>query len=195
MTTLLGISGSLTAGGSTRTIVDATLVAAQAYAPDVKTDVIDLRDVTISFCDGRPPEDYLDDTPQVLARIQAADAYIIGTPIYRGSYTGALKNLLDHIPVEALMGKVAGVIGNAYTDHHYLSIDQELKPVLSWFNMHIVPGSVYVRADQMKGGEITDERVRDHLRQLGEATIGLCHILRDSPQGPPPLVLWPRKQS
>ncbi len=195
MTTLLGISGSLTAGGSTRTVVDAALAAAQAHAPDITTDVIDLREVTISFCDGRPPEDYPDDTPHVLERINAADAYIIGTPIYRGSYTGALKNLLDHIPVEAFMGKVVGLIGNAYTDHHYLSIDQELKPVLAWFNMHIVPGSVYVRADQMKSGEITDERVRDHLRQLGEAVSRLCHSLKDSPQGPPPLVLWPRKKS
>ena len=195
MTTLLGISGSLTAGGSTRTVVDAALAAAQEHTPDITTDVIDLRDVTISFCDGRPPEDYPDDTPRALERISAADAYIIGTPIYRGSYTGALKNLLDHIPVEAFMGKVAGLVGNAYTDHHYLSIDQELKPVLAWFNMHIVPGSVYVRADQMQGGEITDARVRDHLRQLGEAVITLCHSLKDSPQGPPPLVLWPRSKS
>ena len=195
MTTLLGISGSLTAGGSTRTVVDAALAAAQEHTPAITTDVIDLRDVTISFCDGRPPEDYPDDTPRALERISAADAYIIGTPIYRGSYTGALKNLLDHVPVEAFMGKVAGLIGNAYTDHHYLSIDQELKPVLAWFNMHIVPGSVYVRADQMQGGEITDARVRDHLRQLGEAVIRLCHSLKDSPQGPPPLVLWPRSKS
>ena len=194
MTTLLGISGSLTAGGSTRKVVDAALAAAKAKAPDITTDVVDLREVTISFCDGRPPEEYPDDTAKVLERIQAADAYVIGTPIYRASYTGALKNLLDHIPVEAFAGKVVGLIGNAYTDHHYLSIDQELKPVLAWFNMHIVPGSVYVRADQMKGGEITDELVQDHLRQLGEAVIGLCQALEDSPQGPPPLVLWPRKK-
>jgi NAD(P)H-dependent FMN reductase len=195
MTILLGISGSLTAGGSTRKIVDVTLQAAKTKAPDITTDVIDLREVKISFCDGRPPEEYPDDTASVLERIQAADAYIIGTPIYRGSYTGALKNLLDHIPVEAFMGKVAGLVGNAYTDHHYLSIDQELKPVLAWFNMHIVPGSVYVRADQMQDGAITDDLVQDHLRQLGEAVIGLCQSLKDSPQGPPPLVLWPRKKS
>ncbi len=195
MTTLLGISGSLTTGGSTRTLVDTALAAAHAHAPDITTEVLDLREVTISFCDGRPPTDYPDDTPRVLARIQAAHAYIIGTPIYRGSYTGALKNLLDHIPVEAFMGKVAGLIGNAYTDHHYLSIDQELKPVLAWFNLHLVPGSVYVRADQMKGGAITDETVQEHLRQLGEAVISLGRRLEDRPHGPPPLVLWTRKKS
>lgn len=195
MTTLLGISGSLTAGGSTRAIVDRVLTAAKAHAPDVTTDVVDLREVGVSFCDGRPAEEYLDDTPAVLARIAAADAYVIGTPIYRGSYTGALKNLLDHIPVEAFLGKVAGLAGNAYTDHHYLSIDQALRSVLAWFNMHLVPGSVYVRADQMRDGVVSDELVQQHLRQLGEAVVDLCRSLQASPQGPPPLVLWPRRKA
>ena len=49
MTTLLGISGSLTAGGSTRKIVDATLQAAKTKVPDMTTEVIDLREVRISF--------------------------------------------------------------------------------------------------------------------------------------------------
>ena len=195
MTTLLGISGSLSAGGSTRAIVDAALAAAEAHAPDVTTEVIDLREVSLSFCDGRPVENYLDDTPSVLARIEAADAYVIGTPIYRGSYTGALKNLLDHVPVEAMLGKVVGLAANAYTDHHYLSIDQELRTVLAWFNVHLVPGSAYVRADQMRNGAVTDDLARQHLRQLGEAVVDLCRRLKDGTPGPPPLVLWPRRKS
>ena len=195
MTTLLGISGSLTAGGSTRAIVDAALAAAEAHALDVTTEVIDLREVSLSFCDGRPVENYLDDTPSVLARIEAADAYVIGTPIYRSSYTGALKNLLDHVPVEAMLGKVVGLAANAYTDHHYLSIDQELRTVLAWFNVHLVPGSAYVRADQMRNGAVTDDLARQHLRQLGEAVVDLCRRLKDGAPGPPPLVLWPRRKS
>ena len=86
--------------------------------------------MTLSFCDGRPLSEYADDTTKVVERIQAADAYVIGTPMYRGSYTGSLKNLLDHVPVEAFMGKVAGLIATGATDHHYLGIDQELRPVL-----------------------------------------------------------------
>ena len=108
--TLLGISGSLTRGGSTRTAIDCALRAAQQRYPEVTTAVLDLRDVALAFCDGRPLHEYTDDTPRAVAMIQAADAYIIGTPIYRGAYTGSLKNLLDHVPVEALMGKVAGLI-------------------------------------------------------------------------------------
>ncbi len=189
-TTVLGISGSLTAGGSTRAIIDYALQAAQARFPEITTDVLDLRDIKISFCDGRPPADYSDDTGQAIERIQAADAYVIGTPIYRGSYTGALKNLIDHIPVEALAGKVAGLVGNAASDHHYLSIDQEIRPVLMWFNMHLVPGSVYVRGNQMQGKEITDEQVQEHLRQLGEAVVSLQQGVQAAAGGPPPLSQW-----
>ncbi len=190
--TLLGISGSLTPGGTTRTLVEYALRAARQCSPEVQTEVLDLREVRLSFCDGRPLSEYPDDTPRVVERIQAADAYIIGTPIYRGSYTGALKNLLDHLPVEALMGKVAGLVATGASDHHYLSIDQELRPVLMWFNMHLVPGSVYARSNQLQKGEVVDERVRDHLRQLGEAVVALHQCLRGGPMGPPPLSLWGR---
>ena len=194
-TTLLGIAGSLTKGGTTRTLVDYALQAAKDRYPEITTAVIDLREVSLSFCDGRPLHEYPDDTPHVVARIQAADAYVMGTPIYRGSYTGALKNLLDHVPVEAMIGKVAGLIATGATDHHYLSIDQELRPVLMWFNMHLVPGSVYARGNQLQGSEIIDEQLHAHLRSLGEAVIDLQRRLQDGVQGPPPLSLWGRKSA
>jgi len=195
MAAILGISGSLTKGGSTRAVIDAALQSAKARNPQITTEVIDLRYVTLSFCDGRPLNEYTDDTAQVVAKIQAADAYIIGTPIYRGSYTGSLKNLLDHIPVEAMMGKVAGLIATAATDHHYLSIDQELRPVLMWFNLHLVPGSVYVRSNQLQGNTISDEQVSEHLRLLGEAVVDMQQRLTGEVQGPPPLSLWGRRKS
>lgn len=193
--TLLGIAGSLTKGGTTRTLIDATLQAAKDHYPEVSTSVVDLREVTLSFCDGRPLQEYGDDTPEVVARIQAADAYVIATPIYRGSYTGALKNLLDHVPVEAMMGKVAGLIATGATDHHYLSIDQELRPVLMWFNLHLVPGSVYARGNQLQANEIIDEQLRAQVRALGEAVVDLQRLLQGKLQGPPPLSLWGRKKA
>ncbi len=58
----------------------------------------DLREVRVAFCDGRPLDEYPDDTRRAVDRVQAADACVIGTPVYRGTYTGA-------------------------TDHHYLAID------------------------------------------------------------------------
>jgi len=58
-----------------------------------------------------------------------------------------------------------------------------------WFNMHLVPGSVYVRSQQIQGQEVVDTPVRDHLEQLGEAVVAMQQRLQDSPMGPPPLSL------
>ena len=91
--TLLGISGSLTQGGSTRTAIDCALRAAQQRYPEVTTAVLDLRDVALAFCDGRPLHEYPDDTPRVVAMIQAADAFParIGGQPYLGTDTSERK--------------------------------------------------------------------------------------------------------
>ena len=46
-------------------------------------------------------------TVTALRQIQDATLLIVATPTYRGSYAGALKVLLDQLPVNALAGVVA----------------------------------------------------------------------------------------
>ncbi len=92
---LLGINGSLTPPPSrTRIVLDVALSGARAFDPDLETEVLELRDFALEFCDGRSPESYNSDTRRALELVEQADAYLVATPIYRGSYTGALKNFL-----------------------------------------------------------------------------------------------------
>jgi hypothetical protein len=64
----------------------------------------------IAFADGRAPEALDDDTASVVAAIARADALVLATPVYRGSLTGALRNVLDHVPVPALRGTPVGIV-------------------------------------------------------------------------------------
>ena len=79
---------------------------------------------------------------KVVEQVIAADMYLIATPIFRASFSASLKNLLDLVPVEGLMGKPCGLIGMGATDHHYLAIDTQLRPELSWFGAQQVNGAV-----------------------------------------------------
>jgi hypothetical protein len=63
-----------------------------------------------------------------------------------------------------------------------------------WFNMHLVPGSVYARGQQIQGQEVADTQVRDDLVQLGEAVVAMSQRLQGSPMGPPPLSLMGRRR-
>ncbi len=90
--------------------------------PGAPIELIDLAEQRIALADGRPPEALDDDTARVVAAIAGADAVVLATPVYRGSLTGALKNLLDHVPVPALRGTPVGIVAMGGSDHHYLGV-------------------------------------------------------------------------
>ncbi len=189
MPTLLGIHGSVTSPGRLHQALASALEAAAAHDSSITAELLHLGDHQISFADGRPPEAYGDDTHKVLEQVTTADMYIIATPIFRASFTGALKNLLDHIPVEALMGKACGFISMGATDHHYLTVDTQLRPVLAWFGAHLVPGQVYLQSQHFQDCRLADAKAIAGLETLGRAVVALHKSLAGSgdPAGPSPL--------
>lgn len=189
MPTLLGIHGTVTNPGRLHQALESALAAATAHDSSITTELLHLGDHQISFADGRPAEAYGDDTQKVLEQVMAADMYLIATPIFRASFTGALKNLLDHIPVEVLMGKAVGFIGMGASDHHYLTVDTQLRPVLAWFGAHLVPGQVYLQSTHFKDGKLADPKAIAGLETLGKSVVALHKSLADNADaaGPAPL--------
>lgn len=65
------------------------------------------------------------------AAVASADAVIVASPVYKASYTGLLKAVLDLLPQKGLVGKPVLPLFIGGTIAHFLSIDYALKPVLS----------------------------------------------------------------
>ncbi len=86
---------------------------------------------------------------QACQQIEAARAVIIGTPIYKAAYTGALKTLLDLLPQNGLKGKVILPIATGGSPGHFLAIDYALKPVLSALGAQHVLQGIYVLDKQI----------------------------------------------
>ena len=140
-TKLLAIVGSVTPPGRLLSATRWLLDSAGASRKDLEVELINLADKKVAFADGRPPEQYNDDTAAIIERVRAADGVIFASPVYRGSFTGALKNLLDHLPLESLAGKPVGIIAMGATQHHFLGVDWHLRDVLAWFGALLVPTS------------------------------------------------------
>lgn len=64
-------------------------------------------------------------------QVSHADGLIVGTPVYKASFAGALKVLLDLLPERALAHKVVLPIATGGTHAHMLAVDYALKPVLA----------------------------------------------------------------
>ena len=189
MPTLLGIHGAVTYPGRLHQALELALEAVAEGWPPVDTELLHLGDYRVSFADGRPLGDFEDDTQALVERVTAADMYLLATPVYRASYTAALKNLLDLTPVEGLMGKACGLIAMGATDHHYLAADSQLRPVLAWFGAHLAPVGVYLKSSQFEDGRLSDPKAIDELKALGDSVAAMQKAAAEERKmkGPPPI--------
>lgn len=182
---LVAIVGSAVHSGKTRKAVDMAVGAAVEREQRLEVDIIDLSQQRVSILDGRPPEQYEDDTVDVIDRIKLGTMFLLASPMYRGTYTGAFKNLMDHVPLEAFEGKVVGLLATGATFHHYLAIDYQFRGLLAWSNAYILPGSVYLDNTAYSDGELVDVDGIAHLKQLGKSLVIVSSRLQDVPPEPP----------
>jgi NAD(P)H-dependent FMN reductase len=146
--------------------------ASERTGADVDAELLDLAEMKIALADGRPPETLGDDTADLLARLDAAHALIIATPVYRGSLTGTLKNALDQTPVAILRGKPIGLVAMGATDHHFLGAERHLRDILAFFGAFVAPVAVYLTSADFADG-VPSESAATRLDALIETVIGL----------------------
>ena len=120
---LLGISGGLSR--KTLIAVEKALDCAKRHDSSIYVEAINISELNIQFCYARDPATYEGDSKLIIDKIIEADAVVFGTPMYRGTYTGLLKNVFDLIPNDALIGKPVGLIATGGSDHHYLALEHE----------------------------------------------------------------------
>jgi MsuE subfamily FMN reductase len=180
---LLAINGSLTPPPSrTRVVLDLALAGAKAYDADIETEVLELRDFALEFCDGRSPDAYNYDTRRALALVAEADAYLVATPVYRGSYTGALKNFFDLIPndpkgQDPLRAKAVGLLATGGSDHHYLVLEHELRPLLGFFGAYTLARAIYASPKDFDAQKQVQGRLVEDLTQLGQELAAQARFL------------------
>ncbi|MGM9922841.1 MAG: NADPH-dependent FMN reductase [Bacillus sp. (in: firmicutes)] len=163
---LVGISGALI-GAKPSIAVNEVLKAAKRIDPTLEVELIDMRDYNVEFVVGKPFNQYNEDTQTVVNKILEADLYVIGTPIYQASITGALKNLFDHLPTTALQSKVVGVVTTGGSDKHFLVADNQLKPILTFFKANTAASSVFVHSNDFnKENEIVNEEIIQRINNL-----------------------------
>ncbi len=169
MTTFLAVVGSVTPPGRLNAAI-ATAVDMAAARPGVSASLLNLADYRVSFA----------------SRVAGADCVLLASPVYRGTFTGALKNLLDLAPIEALRAKPVGIVAMGATPHHYLGVDWQLRAVLAWFGARVVATSVYLESAHFRDGALADPPSRAALADLVNALLDMP-TAGGGAFGPPPL--------
>jgi FMN reductase len=76
------------------------------------------------------------DSPSVAAFVQVikeADAIVLATPVYKATYSGALKAVVDLVPPDALEGKLALGIATTRLGDHAAGVDVAYRSLFAFF--------------------------------------------------------------
>ncbi len=174
---LLGICGSPSIPSRTLNAVEKTLDFAKEWDKSLSIETVNIRDCDIPFCDSRDPQLYEGDAKKIISKIVECNGLVVGTPIYRGAYTGIIKNLFDIIPNNSLQGKPVGIIVTGKTDHHYLSIEHMIKPLIGFFHAHVIPGAVYINHKYFIENELINEGILIRLKELAKVVVEFARQL------------------
>ncbi|QIK70733.1 NAD(P)H-dependent oxidoreductase [Erysipelothrix sp. HDW6C] len=162
MKKVLAISGSVF-GTKTRIALD---TLKPLFSSDVDFEVVDLKEIEVAFSDGRDYRDYEGDTLHLVEKILAADALVIGSPVFQASIPGALKNIFDLIPIDGLKDKVVGIVMTAGSSKHYMVGEYQLKPILSYMKARTVAKYVFIEGKDFYRTEIIEDDVHFRLKRL-----------------------------
>ena len=177
-THVAAVCGSLREGSYSRTALRRALDEAENAGASV--DLVDLREFDLPVFD--PDVDDQGDATELTERIRRADSVLLGTPVYHGSYSSALKNALDYCGFDEFENTTVGLLCVAGGSFPVTSLDH-LRSVCRALNAWVIPHQVALpRArDKFDETELIDEGDADRVRTLGRRAVEYADIEPDPP--------------
>lgn len=147
---IVALVGSTSERSRTWALTEALIAALAARVP-VHTERLLLRELAPHLLTdvGRPTPSA--PVQQALTAITQADLLIAATPVYKGSYAGLFKHLIDLVPPEALVGHPVLLAATGGSDRHALVVDHQLRPLFAFFRAQTVPSAVYAAQADFDG--------------------------------------------
>ncbi len=174
---VLGVSGSMREGSTSRRALSIVLEAARADDGEAETHLLDLRELDLPMY--RPqPTIKNESVAEAGKAVQWADAFVFATPDYHGSMSGAMKNFLDYHWTE-FAGKVFGYLCASH-EKGLTAMDQMRTVVRQCYGWSL-PYGVAVHGDEDfdASANLTNEAAGRRLRMLGRDIRVYGTVLRE----------------
>ena len=146
----VGISGSPSSTSRSRLLVQQALE--RMADGGVQTRLIDLGDLPAGALLGREQHP---DVAAALESAMGAQVLVVGTPIYRATYTGLLKVFFDLFPADALRGTVTLPIATGGGPAHLLMLDHGVRPLIASLGGLTTAAAIYATPADFDGEEPT----------------------------------------
>jgi len=170
---LVALCGSLRDESHTRVALGRALSAAAERGAG--TDMIDLRELEMPVYDSDREE--AGDVADLTERVRRADAILLGTPMYHGSYSSPLKTALDYCGFDEFEDKTVGLLAVAGGSFPVTALDH-LRSVCRALDAWVIPHQAAVpkAGGAFEDGEFVDEGLAERVRTLGRRAVQYANI-------------------
>lgn len=166
---IVGIAGNVTRPSRTAALVD-TILAAIEERTGFASRKIELTDAAPTLFRALRPDLVEPEAREIIEAVENADLLVVATPVYRGSYTGALKHLFDLARREAFANKPVILAATGGSPLHGLVIEHQLRPLFGFFNALTIPTAIYATEVEFQNYRLIDPTTEQRIgRAVDEA--------------------------
>jgi FMN reductase len=171
---ILGLSGSVSRPSRTTSLVREILAR---FADDDRweTGLIEFADAAPQLFTALARPQLQGRAAEIVSVVEQADLLVVGTPVYRASYTGALKHLFDLVHHQYFSGKLVILAATGGTPLHGLVTEHEMRPLFGFLNALTLPTTLYALEQDFDDYRLNNEKLSARIdRAAAEAKAQLA---------------------
>lgn len=175
---VVALIGSPTASANSRTLLLVRhLLEELRERINISVELVELTPIARSLGQALQRSEVEPQVERALATIESAQLLVAAAPVYRGSYPGLFKHLIDFIGLDALVDTPVLLAATGGSERHALVIDHQLRPLFSFLQAHTLPIGVYATPADFDGDRINSAALQARIQLAAERAAGhVAHL-------------------
>lgn len=170
MSLVIGISGNIARPSKTRVFVEQVAAdAGRAIGADHVT--YDIEDFGPSLLTARRTSELEGPARRIVEDLAKASVLVVGSPTYKGSYTGLFKHVFDLLDPSLLQGKSTILLATGGGERHALIVEHQLRPLFGFFQALTMPTAIYASDKDFVDGTLASSTILDRARQAVDEAV------------------------
>jgi FMN reductase len=172
---VVAVSGSLQSPSKTSVLVR-SVADAVAARRDVQLRVIEVSELGPQLAGSLRRDTMPASAQDAIDAIERADLLIVGSPVYRASFTGLFKHLFDFVGQYSLVGTPVLLTATGGSERHALTIEHQLRPLFGFFQALTLPLGVYGSDGDFADYRIASDSLHERVEQAADRAVPLLDL-------------------
>ena len=141
-------------------------------------ELIDLAECGRVFAGALSRDELSQEAEAQLQKIENADVLVVGSPVYRASFTGLFKHVFDFVGQYSLVDKPVLLSASGGSDRHALILEHQFRPLFAFFQALTLPLGVYASDAEFSNYEISSDALTERIKRAVSRGIPVVRAMR-----------------